>query len=123
MLSNEVIEELGLPKYFIDTYNLTEMVTFWPIFVQVFKQVPHQIICEVGANLGYTSKLLEEYCVDNERTLVIVDPLLSEPVKELEYAQLHEKTSLDFFSDGGKADIYILDGDINIPSPYKEGNL
>ncbi len=122
MLSNNVALELELPAYHVDTYNMTEMMTYFPIFKYVLNHVPHKSICEVGSNQGITSKVLYDYCRKNGIQLQVVDPKIPEVLKNLEEIRYYEMTSSEYFMGGGKSDVYILDGDHNFSTVTEELN-
>lgn len=61
MLSKSVCNELNLPEYHVDTYNLTEMVAYWPVLSFILDKVKPSSIAEIGSNKGITTRLIHQY--------------------------------------------------------------
>ena len=113
MLSKSVSTELNLPEYHVDTYNLTEMVTYWPIFSFILDKVKPGSIAEIGSNKGITTRLIHQYTSKENIELNVIDPFLDNSLKSLDNINLYEMTSAEYFDGDNQSDVYFIDGDHN----------
>lgn len=113
MLSKSVCNELNLPEYHVDTYNLTEMVAYWPVLSFILDKVKPSSIAEIGSNKGITTRLIHQYTSKKKIALNVIDPFLDVSVKLLDNINLFEMTSAEYFEGDNKSDVYFIDGDHN----------
>lgn len=97
MLSKSVCNELNLPEYHVDTYNLTEMVAYWPVLSFILDKVKPSSIAEIGSNKGITTRLIHQYTSKKKIALNVIDPFLDVSVKLLDNINLFEMTSAEYF--------------------------
>jgi hypothetical protein len=123
VISKEVQSILGFPDYYVDEYNATPMLNYWPILKPIIEDLEPHSVCEIGSERGITSRFLLEN-ISSVELVHIVDPFISKETKA-KYSNdsnvlLHEKTSLEFFHQGNNADLYFVDGDHNYYTVLRE---
>jgi hypothetical protein len=111
MLSDEFRRIVGVPDYYVDEYNATTMINFWPIVAAFADAFRPRSICEIGSERGLTSERLSALLPDVR--IHVVDPRISDRVKSMPNVDAHEETSKDFLSRRKKIPFYLIDGDHN----------
>ncbi|MFZ9596416.1 MAG: class I SAM-dependent methyltransferase, partial [Bdellovibrionia bacterium] len=113
MIHSDVKTLLGLPEYAVDEYNITAMISYWPIIERLLKLFSPKAICEIGSERGLTTEKLLAYATEFGITLHSVDPSLDTRFKQTDYFAPHRVTSKEFLELGNEISFYLLDGDHN----------
>ena len=115
MISAEVAQLLGLPDYHVDTYNSFSVINYWCLIEVVNEVANIGSICEIGSDLGTTSKHLMKYAMDHGLPCYIVDPKVPESLDQFanELISICRTSSVEFLRDAPRCDLYIVDGDHN----------
>ena len=111
MIDKKIADTIGIPDYYVDEYNATTMINFWPIMSEFANVFSPAAICEIGSERGLTSSRLAKLLPRVQ--IHVVDPVISEAVKGMSNVVAHEETSLTFMSKKLEIPFYIIDGDHN----------
>jgi len=116
-LRPEILNEFDLPPFSQFGMNLLTMANFYSFLKPLLHEARPELICEIGANEGNSTKAWLEICRESGSALHVVDPIFKESCDEVingvavsRFAQ----TSLTYLSNQERpADIYFIDGDHN----------
>lgn len=105
------------------------MIRHWSLHIQpIIELVKPKRLMEVGADNGFNTAKLLEWCSKNDAMLDVVDPeprdaLYTVMSKYPDRHIHHKKISLQAFEDAEYPDLVLLDGDHNWSTVYRELKL
>ena len=123
LINPEALKVFQLPDYVQTDENLVNMANFYPLIKSLIVSVSPKSICEIGSDLGATTKLLSDYCYENSCTLHSVDPAFDKTERKSQLVYNYKMTSFEYLKNNQASQIYFIDGDHNFHTVFNELNL
>jgi hypothetical protein len=99
-----------LPDYFQGTLNLYSLSNFTSLYMPVLNSLNCKKICEIGAEKFGNTKILVEYCLNNDIPLDIVDPTVNFEISN-ELINFYKIKSSTYFNNAKYSSAYFMDGE------------
>lgn len=114
MITDTTRRLLGIPDTFVDDIGGITLTSWWPIISEAIRAIPGGVV-EIGADKGFTTRMLSELCQELAVPFVSVDPSPSDGVDDIVGVDHRRITSSDFFKSEQvpAAAVWIVDGDHN----------
>lgn len=122
-LNPEALKIFQLPNYAQTDENLVNMANFYPLIKDLIMSVSPKSICEIGSDLGATTRLLSDYCYENSCTLHSVDPAFDKTERKSQLVYTYKMTSFEYLKNNQASQVYFIDGDHNFHTVFNELNL
>jgi hypothetical protein len=114
MITDTTRRLLGIPDTFVDDIGGITLTSWWPLLNEAVRALPGGVV-EIGADKGFTTRMLSALCSDLGSSFVSVDPAPANGVDDIPGVDHRRITSEAFFkgADIPAAPVWIVDGDHN----------
>jgi len=114
MITETTRRLLGIPETFVDDIGGITLTSWWPVISEAITSLRGGVV-EIGADKGYTTRMLAQLCNDLGISFVSVDPAPANGVDAIDGVDHRRVTSEEFFRGAGipKSSVWIVDGDHN----------
>ncbi len=114
MITDTTRRLLGIPDTFVDDVGGITLTSWWPLISEAARALPGGVV-EIGADKGFTTRMLAALCSELGSQFVSVDPAPATGVDNIAGVDHRRITSEDFFkgSDIPASPVWIVDGDHN----------
>lgn len=114
MITETTRRLLGIPEHFVDDIGGITLTSWWPVISEAIRSLPGGVV-EIGADKGFTTRMVSELCHELAVPFVSVDPSPSDGVDDIVGVDHRRITSSEFFKSGQvpAATVWIVDGDHN----------
>lgn len=114
MITDTTRRLLGIPDTFVDDIGGITLTSWWPLLDEAVRALPGGVV-EIGADKGFTTRMLSQLCRELGIGFVSVDPAPANGVDDIDGVDHRRITSDEFFkgTDVPASPIWIVDGDHN----------
>jgi hypothetical protein len=114
MITDTTRRLLGIPDTFVDDIGGITLTSWWPLLDEAVRALPGGVV-EIGADKGFTTRMLSQLCSELGIGFVSVDPAPANGVDDIDGVDHRRITSDEFFKGANvpASPIWIVDGDHN----------